>query len=115
MTNAGKLVFGVSGSGFKTLESPKAYNDGTWHQAVATQGPTGMRLYVDGHLLKSNTVTKSESSSGYWRVGGDSLAGWPSRPTSDFFKGDLDETAVYPGVLSAARVAGHYTLGKSAG
>ncbi|MCX4728534.1 LamG domain-containing protein [Streptomyces sp. NBC_01306] len=115
MTNAGKLVFGVSGSGFKTLESPKAYNDGTWHQAVATQGPTGMRLYVDGHLLKSNTVTKSESSSGYWRVGGDSLAGWPSRPTSDFFKGDLDETAVYPGVLSAARVASHYTLGKSAG
>ncbi|MFE2376933.1 LamG-like jellyroll fold domain-containing protein [Streptomyces sp. NPDC059398] len=115
MTNAGKLVFGVSADGLRTLVSPKAYNDGKWHQMVATQGPTGMRLYADGHLLKSNTVTKSERSSGYWRVGGDTLTGWPSRPTSGFFKGELDETAVYPGVLSAARAAGHYSLGKGAG
>ncbi|WP_371790431.1 DNRLRE domain-containing protein [Streptomyces sp. NBC_01471] len=110
MTNAGKLVFGVSSGGLKTLVSPKSYNDGKWHQAVATQGSGGMALYVDGHLLNTNSVTTNQNYTGFWHVGGDNLAGWPSKPTSNFFKGQLDETAIYPKALTSTQVAHHYTL-----
>lgn len=71
-----------------------------------------MALYVDGQLRASNTrYTKNESYTGHWRVGGgDNLAGWPSRPTSNFFAGQIDETAVYPTALSASRISAHYAL-----
>jgi hypothetical protein len=42
------------------------------------------------------------------RVGGDRLSGWPSRPTSNFFAGVVDETAVYRTQLTGQRVAAHY-------
>ena len=110
MTNAGRLVFGVSSNGLKTLVSTEGYNDGKWHQAVATQGSGGMALYVDGHLLKTNGVTTNADYTGFWHVGGDNLSNWPSKPTSNFFKGQLDETAIYPRVLTATQVAHHYAL-----
>ncbi|MEV6793660.1 LamG domain-containing protein [Streptomyces sp. NPDC051320] len=110
MTNAGKLIYGVSSGGLKTLVSTNAYNDGKWHQVVATQGSSGMALYVDGHLLKTNSVTTNADYTGFWHVGGDNLNNWPSKPTSAFFKGQLDETAVYPRVLTGTQVANHYRL-----
>jgi hypothetical protein len=79
---------------------------------VATQGPGGMRLYVDGALRSSNaTVTSSRNYQGYWRVGYDNLSNWPSAPSSYYFAGSIDEAAVYPAALSAAQVAQHYALG----
>ncbi|WP_328582054.1 LamG domain-containing protein [Streptomyces sp. NBC_00370] len=114
MANNGKLVFGVNSGGVKTLVSPAAYNNGAWHQVVAAQGTGGMRFYVDGKIVGNNTVTTSAVATGYWRVGADTLTGWPSAPTSNFFNGQLDETAVYPSALGAARVANHYAVAKAA-
>ncbi|QNE74226.1 hypothetical protein F0344_06045 [Streptomyces finlayi] len=111
MRNDGRLVFGVYSGGARTVTSLGAYNDGNWHHVVATQGTGGMALYVDGQLRASNWLyTGNESSPGYWRVGGDNLGSWPSRPTSNFFAGQLDETAVYPTALSASQVSAHYAL-----
>jgi len=45
---------------------------------------------------------------GYWRAGGDQLKGWPTRPKSNFFAGDVDETAVYRTQLTSQRVAAHF-------
>ena len=87
-----------------TITSPTAYNNGQWHQVVATQGADGMKLYVDGQLVASNAVTGAQNYTGYWRVGGD--RSWNS--TSNYFNGTIDEVAVYPTVLSAQRVAQHY-------
>ncbi|MFF7332460.1 LamG-like jellyroll fold domain-containing protein [Streptomyces sp. NPDC008150] len=118
MTDAGLLTFGSGNSRAgtqATLTTPRAYNDGAWHHVVATQGAGGMALYVDGEPVGSNTNTNSATASGYWRVGGDSLSGFPAVPTSSFFAGTVDETAVYPTVLSAAQVAAHHTLGTATG
>lgn len=111
MSNDGRLIFGVYSGGTRTITTPAAYNDGTWHHVVATQGTGGMALYVDGQLRASNALyTGNENYSGYWRVGGDNLNSWPNQPTSSFFAGQIDETAVYPTALSSAQVSAHYAL-----
>jgi hypothetical protein len=105
----GRLTFGVYTGVVSTLTSPRAYNDDRWHHLVASQGPGGMALYVDGGLVARNrTKAVLPGYVGYWRVGGDSLKRWPHRPSSDFFAGGVDETAVYPVQLAAQRVVAHY-------
>ncbi|MFF7611576.1 DNRLRE domain-containing protein [Streptomyces lavendulae] len=110
MTDDGRLVYGVYTGATRTITTTASYNDDKWHHVVATQGPGGMTLYVDGAQKGTLNVTTHENFSGYWRVGFDGLGGWPDRPTSEHFAGLIDETAVYPGVLSAAQVQHHYAL-----
>ncbi|MCB5168376.1 LamG domain-containing protein [Streptomyces bambusae] len=112
LTDSGRLAFGVYPGTVYTLATPwfESYNDNRWHHVVATQGPSGMALYVDGQLKGTANVTAHSSHTGYWHVGGDNLNGWPSRPTSDWFAGQIDETAVYPTALTAAQVKNHYGL-----
>ncbi len=110
MTADGHVVFGVYAGAFVTLRSAKAYNDGTWHHVAATQGPQGMDLYLDGAAVGHGLITTNQSYDGYWRVGGDNVAGWPGAPSSGYWTGTLDETAVYPSALSAASIADHYAI-----
>ncbi|MET8754985.1 DNRLRE domain-containing protein [Streptomyces sp. NPDC004667] len=110
MTDDGRLVYGVYTGATRTITTAASYNDDKWHHVVATQGPGGMTLYVDGAQKGTLNVTTHENFTGYWRVGFDGLGGWPDRPTSEHFAGLIDETAVYPGVLSAAQVQNHYAL-----
>lgn len=114
MTNSGQLIFGVWASGAaRTVVSAEAYNDNAWHHVVATQGASGMALFVDGVRVASNTVTANQVSTGSWRIGGDSVtASWPNAPTSRYFSGSIDEFAVYPTALSPTQVANHSQLGR---
>jgi fibronectin type 3 domain-containing protein len=109
MTNAGKLIFGTYNGGTQTITSANSYNDGKWHQVVASQGPSGMSLYVDGVKIGSNPATVNQSYTGYWRVGQDNLGSWPSAPSSTFFAGSIDEASVYNTVLTPAQVVAQYT------
>ncbi|MET9962390.1 LamG-like jellyroll fold domain-containing protein [Streptomyces sp. NPDC006326] len=115
MTNTGRLVFGVYSGSTRTVSTGlfDTYNDNKWHHVVGTQGPAGMALYVDGQNKGTLNVTDSQQYAGYWHVGGDNLASWPTRPTSNFFAGQIDETAVYPKVLTAAQVKSHFDLAKT--
>ncbi|MGZ4756386.1 MAG: LamG-like jellyroll fold domain-containing protein, partial [Acidimicrobiia bacterium] len=77
MTNAGNLRFGVRPDmgTRQTIASPSTYRDNQWHHVVGTLSTSGMKLYVDGNLVASNTaVTKAQVYRGYWRVGGDNLS-----------------------------------------
>jgi len=112
MTDAGRLVFGTYTGAVRTTTTAGAYDDGQWHHVVATVGGAGTALYVDGALAAQDAATTAaQPSTGYWRVGGDTLKGWPSAPTSNAFAGTVDEVAVYPGALSAATVADHWLRG----
>lgn len=109
MQDDGKLVFGVWTGQANTISTSQAFNNGTWHHVVATQGPSGMTLYVDGVLQGTNAQTAAQTYTGYWRVGGDNT--WGS--SSAFLNGTYDETAVYNRVLSSDEVASHYAVGSS--
>lgn len=110
MTNAGTLAFGTrAGSVGTVIQSSRAYNDGLPHHVVATFSTSGMMLYVDGGLVASSAVHAYQAYSGYWRVGGDTLSTWSSRPTNDYFTGDIGDVAVYPTALTAAQVLAHHT------
>ena len=75
MTNAGNLIFGVWPNSVRAVASPRTYNDGQWHQVVATLGSSGMNLFVDGQRVAiDSSVTTTANYSGYWRIGGDN---WP--------------------------------------
>ena len=108
MTNDGRLAFGVWVGFADTLTSATAYNDGQWHHVVGSQGRKGLNLYVDGAKVAHDGQTHNQAYTGYWRVGGDNLGGWPNQPTSNFFDGSLDETAVYDHPLTLAAVQSHY-------
>lgn len=119
MLDDGRLTFGVwTGGALPTITTSSSYNDGAWHQVVASVGPDGIALYVDGGLQASDpSVTDSAIGvySGYWRVGGDNLSSWPDEPTSYSLQGDLDEAAVYSGALTGTRVAAHFAARTGSG
>jgi fibronectin type 3 domain-containing protein len=108
MTNAGKVVFGCFNKTDIAITSGKSYNDGKWHQVIGTQGPSGMVLYVDGASVGTNSNTANQNYTGYWRVGQDTLKGWPNAPTSTFFGGKIDDVSVYNSALSASQVAAQF-------
>ncbi|MFI5240419.1 MAG: LamG domain-containing protein [Candidatus Saccharimonadia bacterium] len=109
MSNDGKLHFEAGASG-AVVNSTLAYNDGVFHQVIASMGSTGMNLYVDGKSDGTpNANTTSISGSGYWRIGDDQLSGWTSAPTSNFFSGTIDEIKVFNRTLSSAEAAAFFS------
>ncbi len=108
MDNQGRVRFGVNSTVKRSIASGAGLNDNRWHHIVGTLGPAGMRLFVDGTSVASNsTVTSALASQGHWRVGGDTLSGWENRPSSDSFAGAIDDIAIYHRQLSAAEISAH--------
>ncbi|HEY3409949.1 MAG TPA: LamG-like jellyroll fold domain-containing protein, partial [Propionicimonas sp.] len=113
MLNDGRLNFGVfQNNTARVITSPSSYRDGNCHQAVVTSDASGAALYVDGARVAfdANTI-KGQNYWGYYHLGGDNLSGWPSRPSSDNFTGDLDEFAIYSSALTPAQVSSQYSVG----
>ena len=114
INTGGQLVFGTYNGTTQVVTSPKAYTDGAWHHVVATMSAgTGMRLYADGVLVASNTAyTAPEPYTGYFRIGYDTVSGWPGQPANFAFTGSMRYAAVYSTVLSATQVANHAAAGR---
>ncbi len=110
--------------GFRyTLTSSSAVNDGQPHFLVATMGPGGAALYVDGvrdqfdpAQTTAETYTGNEvavppgpgpatpDGQGYWRVGWDNINGWGA--TDYGLAGVVDEAALFENkALTPAQVA----------
>ncbi len=103
MTNSGQLIYGTNGAaGQQYLWTPQSYNDGTWHYVVMNMDSSlGMRLYIDGNMVASNPyATSGAAFKGWWRLGPDTLAGWPQRPANAGFVGDIDEVMVQSNPLN---------------
>ena len=113
-SSTGNIIFGVYNGATNTIVSPLSYNDGLWHQAVATfSGTTGMTLYMDGKNVVANaTYTTAQNFTGNWRIGYDNLNGWPSAGSNYFFTGSMRFAAVYTTVLTASQITNHFTAGQ---
>jgi PKD repeat protein len=110
LDNAGHVIFGVYNGATNVISTGGTYRDGAYHQVVASLSPAGMALYVDGKQVGTKSgPTVGQGYSGYWRIGGDNLAGWPSQPASNFLAGSIDDVAVYSTPLSLGQIQKHYT------
>ncbi|TFD76545.1 PKD domain-containing protein [Cryobacterium psychrophilum] len=114
MDNNGKIWFGVYPGAVTTVTSAASYNDNAWHHVVATLGANGLALFVDGTSVGTlaGTTAGEGPYEGYWRIGGDTLAGWPGAYTSAYLAADIDEVAVYDAPLTTERIAYHSTIGR---
>ncbi|KQV07006.1 hypothetical protein ASC63_06585 [Leifsonia sp. Root112D2] len=109
LDGAGHVTFGVYPGGVAALTSSAGFNDGQWHMVTASLGATGMTLYLDGVRVASRSdVTSAQAYSGYWRIGGDNLNGWPNTGSSNDLAGSIGQVAVYPTVLTRDTVVNHY-------
>ncbi|WP_427018069.1 LamG domain-containing protein [Pseudarthrobacter sp. P1] len=110
MNDNGKLIFAVAPGGtMKTIISPAAYNDGSWHHTAVTLSSTGMNLYVDGAKVAAaaDVTTPRTMAKGWWLFGDGDLNNWPDAGASAF-NGQLDNIAVYNTV---ALTPAHYRAG----
>jgi hypothetical protein len=78
---------------------------GTWHHVVATYDGSTIRVYVDGGFEVSKPDTRSLQPITSPLI----VARFPTG--GQYLNGDVDEVAVYPTALSAARVLAHYEAG----
>ena len=79
-----------------------------WSHLVMTKAGSTLTLYVNGAAVATTTVAGIVNTStgilAIGRTGGSS---------SDYFNGQIDEVAVYPTALPAARIGAHYAAGVS--
>ncbi len=106
-----------------TLNSGNVLSASTWHHAALTFGAGGLRLYVDGALVDSDSHTggMGTSSGGTgnfepialgantWASG--NLTLWPM---SNYLDGRLDDVRFYDQQLTADQVAALFTSGEAA-
>ena len=74
-----------------------------WTYLVLTKSGSTMTLYVNGSPVASATVTGTiNTNAGVLAIGRTGAS------ATDYFNGSIDEVAVYPAALAAARITAHY-------
>ena len=120
MSDAGRFYFGVYNGNTQTVRWPySGYNDSQWHMVVATMSSTtGMTLYVDGNIAGTNPNTSSQGYSGFWRIGYDTLTGWPADgnpngANNEYFTGAIANVAVSDTLaINASQAQALYSVGR---
>lgn len=99
LSGDGRLTFTTGDDPSAALTGSASYADGAWHQVVAVQSTTAVKLYVDGVQVGSAGVSPTVSGSGRWWVGSG-------------YTGTIDDVAIYRGALTAGEVAQHLQLAR---
>jgi hypothetical protein len=100
-----------NGTAANNLDGPiGAFNE--WTHVVATHDGSVNRLYTNGVLAATSAAVTyvPNTTAGVLRIGG----GLSENSGGDFWRGGLDEVAVYPAALSDADILAHYQNGTSA-
>jgi hypothetical protein len=102
--NPGQLEAYVDGT---TLLSGSSYrvDDGNWHHVALTVAGSACKLYVDGVQRATGTAGQTTWNMG---TGAAYIGNGSSGGSGEWFKGTMDELALYNTALSAARITAHY-------
>ena len=85
-----------------TVTAPAAATT-AWTYLVLTKSGSTLTLYVNGSAVASATATGTiNTNAGVLAIGRTGAS------ATDYFNGSIDEVAVYPAALTAARVTAHY-------
>jgi hypothetical protein len=105
--NGPRLEFTIIQNGIrKRLQAPSgAVSTGQIYHVVGTYDGNTQRLYLNGKEVASTPLTGGASSSANALY----LGSWGG--SGEFFKGTIDEAAVYGSALSATQVSAHYAAG----
>ena len=112
MDNSGKLIFGVTFPARRRpspRRSPTTTGSGTTSPRPSTARGSGSTSTAQ--LVARNVAVTSGLSGlvGQWVLGGDTVSGWPSAPTSRYLNGTLDDVAIYPAALTRNQIRAHYS------
>jgi hypothetical protein len=102
---SGMTIYGYGVAG-KNGVTTSGMNKGRFYHVVATYDGTTAHVYLDGVLAVSGDVDVGVSSGGVETTIGSSNNGGGS-----YFRGNLDELAIYDKALPADRVAAHHAAG----
>lgn len=94
---------GVSAA-VRSITGPSSVADGLWHHIVGTYDGITARLYVDGVQVNSLVYNGGALEYAVGAVRINDRVGDIARRVD----GPIDEVAIYPTALSAARIAAHY-------
>ena len=91
-----------------TTQTPLAYNDSVGHQCAVTFDGVTIKIYVDGALVVTTTVTSGSGTvTAFWRMAqGSGGTGWPTGLT--FLGTFLSHVSIFPLILSGAQVLAHF-------
>ena len=90
---------------------------GVWQQVTFTWGPEGMKLYLDGQLVGSDSYTGGlDGNTEPFTIGAAqrSSGNGTANNLRDFFDGRIDEVAVFEDALDGSAVNALYTAGINA-
>ena len=82
-----------------------AINDGNWHHVVVTKAPSTVKLYVDGVLDETLSVTDGPVESKNVYIG-------RSQWVDEYWPGSIDDVRIYDYALTQAQVSWLYNKGK---
>jgi PKD repeat protein/glucose/arabinose dehydrogenase len=108
--DAWQFWMGDGSGGWRRTIGP-AVQLNTWTHLVGTYDGTTGRFYVNGTLVGSSTNGYALNTARPLRIG----AGRNESAADYLYPGRIDEVAVYPGVLSQARVQVHYAAATGGG
>ena len=113
LNSAGQIEWYFNGA---TITSPNSYDNNKWYQVLATNGPSGMDLYVNGSLVAQNaSVQYNAGYIGRWNFGAlPTTPGFPSGPSDPVLDGGIAVPTVFAGQLSATQAASLYGSDTSA-
>ena len=101
----GKAQGGTSDREFGCTVANTIYNDGNWHHFVVSRDAKNLvKIYLDGALKASKTVSTSVAANSRIRLGTHATSG-------NYFVGDYDEEKVYDVALTDQEVLREYQAG----
>lgn len=112
MSNNGRLNFASFFGTWRGMATLESYNDNVWHHLVVSQGLNGSTLYVDGKVAATDPGIRYGrlNFNARLRVGGDVTGAYPNAPSSQWFRGSIDDVSVYPYALTRAQTLAHRDL-----